>query len=182
MGVFLAAQDKRKEGKKLLCMWLRYSRQRAGAAADGKGATASGGSASELLSVADYFNCITMICKDFPLELVEKAVEMLVVDRGLECRLPFADFMRAFKLQVVFNEFLAECRTEFAGLAMRSVDGRVTMQAFLGRVDAMEANGSCKTIPIAAVEKAVSGLDAAKDILDIFNALVRCSAVHDAVL
>lgn len=38
--------------------------------------------------------------QDFPLELVEKAVEMLVVDRGLECRLPFADFMRAFKLQV----------------------------------------------------------------------------------
>lgn len=48
-------------------------------------------------------------------------------------------------------------------------------------MQAMEANGSCKTIPIAAVEKAVSGLDAAKDILDIFNALVRCSAVHDAV-
>lgn len=48
--------------------------------------------------------------QDFPLDLLQQAVSMLLVDDGLECRLPLADFTRAFRIQLVFNEWLDECR------------------------------------------------------------------------
>ena len=63
-------------------------------------------------SSTTFFFCLHH-CQDFPLEMIQRAVSMLLVDDGLECRLPLADFTRAFKIQLVFNEWLDECRALF---------------------------------------------------------------------
>mmetsp|Transcript_22863 Transcript_22863/g.68840 ORF Transcript_22863/g.68840 Transcript_22863/m.68840 type:complete len:233 (+) Transcript_22863:13-711(+) len=138
----------------------------------------TGGSTAELLSIADYHNCIALICKDFPISLVLKAASMLVVEDGLECRLPFAEFVRAFKIQMVYNEFLDECRVVFKGLASRSRDGTVPSAAFLARIKTLSTRGS--VIPHPLIERAVKGLDHPTDVMDVLHALARSPAVFDA--
>eukprot|EP00729_Bicosta_minor_P019902 gene19902-10092_t len=71
------------------------------------------GGLSDMLSVADYFSIINLICEDFPFGLVRSAAALVLVDDAVDCLLPFTDFYPAFQLLFFFQEFVAHCRTAY---------------------------------------------------------------------
>eukprot|EP00038_Savillea_parva_P018601 m.24466 g.24466 ORF g.24466 m.24466 type:complete len:231 (+) comp4163_c0_seq1:247-939(+) len=145
-------------------------------------ASASSGGEDGWLSAADYHNCITLICKDFPLDLVLKATEMHLMDvsHGVESRLPLAAFMRAFRVQVVYNEFLQKCRVAFDGLARKTMDGVVSTASFVQRLQTVHSPPREAAIPMVHVERALRSVGSTSDVLKILHALAMSSAVFDS--
>ena len=57
----------------------------------------------ELLSVKEYHSLLCLICPDFPLEIVQRAARIVLMDDALDCLMSFIDFLYAFQIQLYFE-------------------------------------------------------------------------------
>eukprot|EP00040_Diaphanoeca_grandis_P011239 m.57561 g.57561 ORF g.57561 m.57561 type:complete len:247 (+) comp22405_c0_seq1:3-743(+) len=132
-------------------------------------------------TIADYYNMIKLLCKDFPLSIVKSAAAMLLVEDGLECLVSVDEFMIALKIRLIYQEFLDECQLVFSHDEAKPNKG-----AFLRQLEPVytdttkEHAGHTRYIPLSVVSDALNSLDNDKqaDLMDIFNCLIRSEAVR----
>lgn len=67
------------------------------------------GKKGDLLSIQEYHSLITLLCSDFPFELVQKTARIILMDDALDCLISFTDFIYAFQTQFYYEEFLDKC-------------------------------------------------------------------------
>ncbi|WAR04036.1 CK049-like protein [Mya arenaria] len=67
------------------------------------------GFVSDLLSIQEYHSLITLLCSDFPFEIVQKTARIILLDDALDCLISFTDFIYAFQTQFYYEEFLDKC-------------------------------------------------------------------------
>jgi len=77
---------------------------------------------SELLSVQEYHSLITLICFDFPLEVVQNTFKIVLMEDASDCFMSFVDFLYALQIQVVYEEFVKYTKEVFDQL---QVDDKV---------------------------------------------------------
>lgn len=129
-------------------------------------------------SIADYYNLLTLMCKDFPLGLVKSAAAMLLVEDGLECLVSVTDFLTAFKLRLIHAEFLD--RTEAMFGSYQATASTPSSEGFLAQLGPLCHHGIC-TIPIDMLRAAIDPINErfeSTDVLDIFNCLVRSDPIR----
>ncbi|CAD5119131.1 DgyrCDS7772 [Dimorphilus gyrociliatus] len=83
----------------------------------------------ELLSIAEYHSLLKLICPDFPLSIVKKAARIVLMDDATDCSMSFTDFLYAFQLQFVYDEFLTTTKDIFLGFhdkGRRNSTGSIT--------------------------------------------------------
>ncbi|KAJ8248940.1 hypothetical protein GJAV_G00229430 [Gymnothorax javanicus] len=64
------------------------------------------GKNGDLLAMMDYSSLLQLLCPDFPVEVVQKAARIVLMDDAMDCPMSFADFIYAFQIQFYFEEFL----------------------------------------------------------------------------
>ncbi|XP_060593292.1 centriolar satellite-associated tubulin polyglutamylase complex regulator 1-like isoform X3 [Ruditapes philippinarum] len=67
------------------------------------------GKKGDLLSIQEYHSLITLLCSDFPFEIVQKTARIILMDDALDCLISFTDFIYAFQTQFYYEEFLDKC-------------------------------------------------------------------------
>lgn len=67
------------------------------------------GKKGDLLSIQEYHSLITLLCSDFPFEIVQKTARIILLDDALDCLISFTDFIYAFQVQFYYEEFLDKC-------------------------------------------------------------------------
>lgn len=67
------------------------------------------GKKGDLLSIQEYHALITLLCSDFPFEIVQKTARIILLDDALDCLISFPDFIYAFQTQFYYEEFLDKC-------------------------------------------------------------------------
>ncbi|XP_052800841.1 centriolar satellite-associated tubulin polyglutamylase complex regulator 1-like isoform X2 [Mya arenaria] len=67
------------------------------------------GKKGDLLSIQEYHSLITLLCSDFPFEIVQKTARIILLDDALDCLISFTDFIYAFQTQFYYEEFLDKC-------------------------------------------------------------------------
>lgn len=67
------------------------------------------GKKGDLLSIQEYHALITLLCSDFPFEIVQKTARIILLDDALDCLISFSDFIYAFQVQFYYEEFLDKC-------------------------------------------------------------------------
>lgn len=70
----------------------------------------------DLLAIAEYHCLITLICPNFPFDLVEKTSRIILLDDALDSLVSFADFLYAFQVQFYFQEFIQKCGEIYSAL------------------------------------------------------------------
>jgi len=71
------------------------------------------GKKQDLLQVREYHALLSLLCFDFPYEIVQKTARIILMDDALDCLMSFPDFIYAFQVQFYFNEFLCKCADVF---------------------------------------------------------------------
>ncbi|KAJ8416170.1 hypothetical protein AAFF_G00381920 [Aldrovandia affinis] len=64
------------------------------------------GKNGDLLAMVDYSSLLQLLCPDFPVEIVQKAARIVLMDDAMDCPMSFTDFLYAFQIQFYFEEFL----------------------------------------------------------------------------
>lgn len=64
------------------------------------------GKSGDYLSVLEYRSLLQLLCPDFPVEMVQSAGRIVLMDDAVDCLMSFSDFIYAFQLQFYFTEFL----------------------------------------------------------------------------
>ncbi|XP_049431213.1 centriolar satellite-associated tubulin polyglutamylase complex regulator 1 [Epinephelus fuscoguttatus] len=64
------------------------------------------GKSGDLLSMLEYRSLLQLLCPDFPLELVQSAARIVLMDDAIDCLMSFSDFLYALQLQFYYQEFL----------------------------------------------------------------------------
>ncbi|XP_026166191.1 centriolar satellite-associated tubulin polyglutamylase complex regulator 1 isoform X2 [Mastacembelus armatus] len=64
------------------------------------------GKSGDLLSVLEYKSLLQLLCPDFPVEMVQSAARIVLMDDAIDCLMSFPDFLYAFQLQFYYQEFL----------------------------------------------------------------------------
>ncbi|XP_056273623.1 centriolar satellite-associated tubulin polyglutamylase complex regulator 1 [Pseudoliparis swirei] len=64
------------------------------------------GKSGDLLSMLEYRSLLQLLCPDFPLEMVQSAARIVLVDDAVDCLMSFSDFLHALQLQFYYPEFL----------------------------------------------------------------------------
>ncbi|KAF0040868.1 hypothetical protein F2P81_006766 [Scophthalmus maximus] len=64
------------------------------------------GKSGDLLSVLEYRSLLQLLCPDFPVETVQSAARIVLMDDAIDCLMSFSDFLYAFQLQFYYQEFL----------------------------------------------------------------------------
>lgn len=64
------------------------------------------GKSGDLLSVLEFRSLLQLLCPDFPVELVQNAARIALMDDAIDCLMSFSDFLYAFQLQFYYQEFL----------------------------------------------------------------------------
>ncbi|XP_035250957.1 UPF0705 protein C11orf49 homolog isoform X1 [Anguilla anguilla] len=64
------------------------------------------GKNGDLLAMMEYSSLLQLLCPDFPVEMVQKAARIVLMDDAMDCPMSFADFLYAFQVQFYFEEFL----------------------------------------------------------------------------
>ncbi|XP_062506895.1 centriolar satellite-associated tubulin polyglutamylase complex regulator 1-like isoform X4 [Corticium candelabrum] len=64
------------------------------------------GHRGDLLNIREYHSLVTLICPDFPLEIIQKTAQFILTDDAMECLVAFYDFIYAFPVQFLYEEFL----------------------------------------------------------------------------
>ncbi|CAL1595246.1 unnamed protein product [Knipowitschia caucasica] len=64
------------------------------------------GKSGELLSMQEYRSLLQLLCPDFPMEVVQCAARIVLMDDAIDCLMSFSDFLYAFQLQLFYQEFL----------------------------------------------------------------------------
>ncbi|KAL4225513.1 hypothetical protein ACF0H5_016201 [Mactra antiquata] len=67
------------------------------------------GKKGDLLSIQEYHSLITLLCSDFPFEILQKTARIILLDDALDCLISFPDFIYAFQTQFYYEEFLDKC-------------------------------------------------------------------------
>lgn len=67
------------------------------------------GRKGDLLSIQEYHSLVTLLCQDFPFEIVQKTARIILLDDALDCLISFTDFIYAFQVQFYYEEFLDKC-------------------------------------------------------------------------
>eukprot|EP00041_Stephanoeca_diplocostata_P019558 m.424003 g.424003 ORF g.424003 m.424003 type:complete len:165 (+) comp21335_c0_seq9:327-821(+) len=102
----------------------------------------------------------------------------------LECLVAHRDFLAAFKVQVMFHEFLEQCSMLFSECQSTNVtleaDGRgniVRTDAFLVRLEQLKLPPDVAAIPLEIAASAVAGMTESVTVNDIFLSFIRSQAV-----
>lgn len=74
------------------------------------------GKKQDLLQVREFHALLSLLCFDFPYEVVQKTARIILMDDALDCLMSFPDFIYAFQVQFYFNEFLSKCAETFSKL------------------------------------------------------------------
>ncbi|CAK6966387.1 LOW QUALITY PROTEIN: centriolar satellite-associated tubulin polyglutamylase complex regulator 1 [Scomber scombrus] len=64
------------------------------------------GKSGDLLSMLEYRSLLQLLCPDFPMEMVQSAARIVLMDDAIDCLMSFSDFLYAFQLQFYYQEFL----------------------------------------------------------------------------
>uniref|UniRef100_A0A665VDW1 Centriolar satellite-associated tubulin polyglutamylase complex regulator 1 n=2 Tax=Echeneis naucrates TaxID=173247 RepID=A0A665VDW1_ECHNA len=64
------------------------------------------GKSGDLLSMHEYRSLLQLLCPDFPVEMVQSAARIVLMDDAIDCLMSFSDFLYAFQLQFHYQEFL----------------------------------------------------------------------------
>ncbi|XP_034031605.1 UPF0705 protein C11orf49 homolog [Thalassophryne amazonica] len=64
------------------------------------------GKRGDLLSVLEFKSLLQLLCPDFPVEIVQRAARIVLMDDASDCLMSFSDFLYAFQLQFFYQEFL----------------------------------------------------------------------------
>lgn len=64
------------------------------------------GKSGDLLSMLEYRSLLQLLCPDFPVEMVQSAARVVLMDDAIDCLMSFSDFLYAFQLQFYYQEFL----------------------------------------------------------------------------
>ncbi|KAI1904613.1 hypothetical protein AGOR_G00007420 [Albula goreensis] len=64
------------------------------------------GKNGDLLATMEYSSLLQLLCPDFPVEMVQKAARIVLMEDAMDCPMCFADFLYAFQIQFYFEEFL----------------------------------------------------------------------------
>nr|XP_020441363.1 UPF0705 protein C11orf49 homolog [Monopterus albus] len=64
------------------------------------------GKSGDLLSMLEYRSLLQLLCPDFPVEMVQSAARIVLMDDAVDCLMSFSDFLYAFQLQFFYQEFL----------------------------------------------------------------------------
>ncbi|XP_061578157.1 centriolar satellite-associated tubulin polyglutamylase complex regulator 1 isoform X1 [Cololabis saira] len=64
------------------------------------------GKSGDSLSVLEYRSLLQLLCPDFPVEVVQSAARIVLMDDTTDCLMSFSDFIYAFQLQFYYKEFL----------------------------------------------------------------------------
>lgn len=54
----------------------------------------------------EYRSLLQLLCPDFPVEMVQSAARIVLMDDAIDCLMSFSDFLYAFQLQFYYQEFL----------------------------------------------------------------------------
>ncbi|XP_069580464.1 centriolar satellite-associated tubulin polyglutamylase complex regulator 1 isoform X3 [Brachyistius frenatus] len=54
----------------------------------------------------EFRSLLQLLCPDFPVETVQSAFRIVLMDDAIDCLLSFSDFLYAFQLQFYYQEFL----------------------------------------------------------------------------
>lgn len=54
----------------------------------------------------EYRSLLQLMCPDFPMEVVQSAAQIVLMDDAIDCLMSFSDFLYAFQLQLYYQEFL----------------------------------------------------------------------------
>ena len=74
------------------------------------------GRRGDLLNIKEYHALLCLLCPDFPLELVQKTARIILTDDVMDCLVSFPDFLYAFQVQFVYEDFLKLCLEVYSGL------------------------------------------------------------------
>ncbi|XP_056455618.1 centriolar satellite-associated tubulin polyglutamylase complex regulator 1 isoform X2 [Gadus chalcogrammus] len=69
-----------------------------------------------LAGVEEYSSVLQLLCPDFPVELVQSAARIVLMDDAVDYLMSFADFLYAFQLLFYYHEFLASVLTIYQDL------------------------------------------------------------------
>ncbi|XP_029009607.1 centriolar satellite-associated tubulin polyglutamylase complex regulator 1 isoform X2 [Betta splendens] len=64
------------------------------------------GKSGDMLSMLEYRSLLQLLCPDFPVEVVQSAARIVLMDDAIDCLMSFPDFLYAFQLQFYYQEFL----------------------------------------------------------------------------
>ncbi|XP_070763450.1 centriolar satellite-associated tubulin polyglutamylase complex regulator 1 isoform X2 [Enoplosus armatus] len=64
------------------------------------------GKSGDLLSMLEFRSLLQLLCPDFPVEMVQSAAKVALMDDTVDCLMSFSDFLYAFQLQFYYQEFL----------------------------------------------------------------------------
>ncbi|XP_028412128.1 UPF0705 protein C11orf49 homolog [Dendronephthya gigantea] len=78
------------------------------------------GQSGDLLSVKEYHSLLSLICSDFPYEIVQKSARIVLMEDAMDCLMSFSDFVTAFQMQLYYEEFLAKCSEIYEEVASGS--------------------------------------------------------------
>lgn len=64
------------------------------------------GKNGDLLAMLEYSSLLQLLCPDFPVEMVQNAARIVLMDDAMDCLMCFSDFLYSFQVQFYFEEFL----------------------------------------------------------------------------
>lgn len=71
----------------------------------------------DLLSIRDYFSLVSILCNDFPYEILQKTAKIVLIEDAHDCLISFTDFLYAFQLQLYYQ---GEWAIEIHDIAIRT--------------------------------------------------------------
>ncbi|VDI13220.1 Hypothetical predicted protein [Mytilus galloprovincialis] len=74
------------------------------------------GKKGDLLSVNEYHSLLTLLCPDFPFEIVQKTARIILLDDAMDCLISFSDFIYAFQIQFYYEEFIEKVHDQYQSL------------------------------------------------------------------
>ena len=58
---------------------------------------------SDLMTIRDYYALVSIICNDFPYEILQKTARIVLIDDAHDCLISFTDFLYSFQIQLYYQ-------------------------------------------------------------------------------
>ncbi|XP_068595432.1 centriolar satellite-associated tubulin polyglutamylase complex regulator 1 [Brachionichthys hirsutus] len=112
------------------------------------------GRRGDLLSSLEYMSLLQLLCPDFPVDVVQSAARIVLIDDARDCLISFSDFLYALQLQFYYQEFLDSVLLIYQDLlAGKKPNGVIVTTAAEQRPSvAAEGNGSDGVEPSALAQ------------------------------
>ncbi|KAF6020062.1 C11orf49 [Bugula neritina] len=78
------------------------------------------GKKGDLLAIRDYYALVSVLCSDFPYEMLQKTAKIVLIDDAHDCLISFTDFLYSFQLQLYYQEFLEASSNTYQSLLTES--------------------------------------------------------------